>query len=115
MAGGADDVHDAGGGGELGQGQRRRRNGEFDQAVGAFQQRSGVTRNLDAIRPEPRKLPGIAADHGRTRGLDRSGQRHALGRRDGMNKRAPHPPAGAGDDQSHVGICSSHYSPLIHS
>ena len=70
MAGGADDVHDAGGGGELGQGERRRRNGEFDQAVGAFQQRSGVTRNLDAIRAKPRKLPGIAADHGRTRGLD---------------------------------------------
>ena len=34
MAGGADDVDDAGGGGQFGEGERRGRNGEFDQAVG---------------------------------------------------------------------------------
>ena len=108
MAGGADDVHDAGGGGELRQGERRGRDGEFDQAVGILQQRRDVARNFDAVGAKARELAGIAADHGRTRRLDRAGKRDALGRRDGVDQRAPHTPAGAGDHQPHVGICGSH-------
>jgi hypothetical protein len=62
--------------------------------------RSGAT-SLTILTP-------LAADHGRIRRLDRAGKRDAFGDRDGMDERTPHAPAGAGDHQSHIGMCSSH-------
>ena len=55
------------------------------------------------------EFAGVAPDHGGTRGINRSGQRQALGRGDGMDQRAPHAPAGAGDHHPHVGICRGHW------
>ena len=71
---------------------------------------SGATSldHLDAVGAEAGKLAGVAADHRRAGGFDRARKRDALGRRDGMNERAPHAPAGAGNHQPHVGICRRH-------
>ena len=57
----------------------------------------------DAVLAQPRELAGVAADHGRARRLDRARERRAVHRRDGLDQRAPHAPAGAGHDQPHVG------------
>ncbi len=42
----------AGGGGQFGEDQRRRRQREFNEAVGRLQQGSGVACDLDAVRAE---------------------------------------------------------------
>ena len=71
---------------------------------------SGAT-SLATLMPfgaEAGKLAGIAADHRRIRRVDGAGQHQALGRRHGMNQRAPHAPAGAGDHHPHVGIGRGH-------
>ena len=68
-----------------------------------MQQRRDIADDLDAVRPEAGKLAGIAADHGGARRLHGAGQRQALGRGDGMDERAAHAPAGAGDHHPHVG------------
>ena len=104
MAGSADDMDDAGGRGQLGEGERRRRDGELDQPVGVFEKRRNVADDLDAVATEPGKLAGIAADHRGVRGVDGAGQRQPLGLSDGMDQRAAHAPAGAGDHQAHGGI-----------
>ena len=59
--------------------------------------------HLNAVLAEPSQLAGIAADHRRSRRVHRAHQRRAVDRRDGMDERAPHAPAGAGHDQPHVG------------
>src|SRR5580704_3091425 len=64
MAGGADDVHETGGRGQLGEGKRRGGDGELDQAVGLLEQWRHVARHLDAVQPEAGKLAGIAAEPG---------------------------------------------------
>ena len=72
--------------------------------------RSGAT-SLTTLMPfgaEPGKLAGVTADDGRIRRLGRAGKRDALGRGNGVHERAPHAPAGAGDNEPHVGICSRH-------
>ena len=63
---------------------------------------------IEPLFDEARKLTGIAADHGRPRRLDRASESDALRRRDGVDQRAPHTPAGSGDHQPHVGIFGSH-------
>ena len=72
-------------------------------AVGLREQRLGVGGDRDAVRAEPGKLAGVAADHRRAGRLDRARERRAVGRGDGLDQRAPHAPAGAGHDQPHVG------------
>ena len=104
MAGGADDVHEAGGGGQLGEGERRGGNGELDQAVGSLEQRRNVAHHRDAVGAQSGQLAGIAADHRGARRIDGAGQRQALGRRDRMDQRAPHAPAGTRNHHPHVAI-----------
>ena len=43
---------------------RRRRHSEVDQRVGLGKQRRSIGGDLDPVRAEPRKLAGIATDHG---------------------------------------------------
>ena len=102
-AGGAEDVDLAGLGGELGIDHAGGGNGEIDEPVGARKQRRGVGRHLDAVGAEARKLAGVAPDHRGARRIDRARERDAVGRRDGLDQRAAHAPAGAGHDQPHVG------------
>ena len=103
MAGGADDVHEAGRRRLFREGQRRCGNGELDQAVGLLEKRRNVARHFDAVRPEAGKLAGIAADRGGARRVNGAGQRQTLGRGNRLDQRAPHAPAGARDDHPHVG------------
>ena len=55
-------MDDAGGGGEFRQEERRRRNGEFDQPIGALEQRRDIADDLDAVPPKAGELAGVAAD-----------------------------------------------------
>ena len=77
-----------------------------------LQERRDIADDLDAVPPKAGELAGVAADDGRIRGFRRSDKRNALGRGNGMDQRTPHAPAGAGDHQPHVGICSSHCTRL---
>ena len=101
--GGADDVHQPPARRELGEGDGRRRHGEVEEPVGLREQRLDLGGHAHAVLAQPRKLTGITADHGRSRRLDRAREGRAVHRRNGMDERAPHAPAGAGYDQPHIG------------
>jgi hypothetical protein len=102
-AGRADDMDQALAGDELGETDRGLRDGEIDQPVGAGQQRRELAQHRDVIFPEPRKLARVAADHGGAGRLDGARQPDPGARRDGLDQRASHAPAGASHDQPHVG------------
>ena len=101
--GGADDVHQPPARRELGEGDGRRRHGEVEEPVGLREQRLDLGGHAHAVLAQPRKLTGITADHGRSRRLDRAREGRAVHRRNGMDERASHAPAGAGYDQPHIG------------
>ena len=105
--GGADDVHQRCSRGELREGDGRGRNREVEQAVRLREQRLDVGAHLDAVVSEPGELAGVTPDHRRAGGVDRADKRHAVDRRNGVDQRAPHAPAGAHHDQPHVGHGSS--------
>ena len=108
MAGGADDVDDAGCRRQFGERERRRRQREFDQAVGLLEERRRIGNHLDAIRTEACKFTRIAADRGGARRIHSACQDEALGRGDSLDECAPHAPAGTGDHHPHIGSISSH-------
>ena len=101
--GGADDVNQRFLRGELREGDGGGRNREVEQAVRVREQRLDVGAHLDAVASEPGELAGVTPDHRRAGGVDRADQRHAVDRRNGVDERAPHAPAGAHHDQPHVG------------
>jgi hypothetical protein len=98
----ADDMQDAGIGGELGKGDRRVRRREIEHAIGGCESCGGVARHLDAGCRQAGENPGILAERGRARPLDRGHKRAAVGLIDGANEHPAHPPGGTDDDETHI-------------
>ena len=101
--GGADDVDDAGLGGELGEGDGRRGNGEVEDAVGLGEGLDRLVGDRDAVRREAGEEAGILADLRRAGPFDRGGEGDAGGRVDDPHQRPPHLSGGADHHQPHVG------------
>ena len=91
------------GGRQFGKDKRRGRNRELDQPVGAFERGRDVARHLDAIRTQSCEFARVATNHRRAFGFDRAGKGKPFADGHGMDQRAPHASAGAGNYHPHVG------------
>ena len=94
-AGRADDMDDAGLSGEPGENRRRFRAGKIEHGIDAGEKRHRIIGDDDSFRRQSGELADIAADAGRTLGLEPSGNDAALGLGEHARERLAHTASGA--------------------